>query len=403
MRSRIVLFTSLALLLLIPSLALYALPDGDAPEAAPQAEEETPFAASLYGFLKLDAAYDSTLVSTGNFIRWVESASRVDDDPHFNLTARQTRFGLRLSGPNKPGLEVTGRFEIDFYGGGAENKNLPMLRHGYLQLAWPDKDLTILAGQTSDVISPLVPTTLNYTVAWWGGNIGYRRPQLRVTKGFAAGDDGRVELTAALTRTVGDQLGFEAADTGTDAGFPTAQGRLAYSWSAGGRQAGIGVWGHVGEEELGDLPVRGDAGAVRHVDLSSWSTGVDVLLPIGDSATLRAEAWTGENVDDYLGGIAQGINVAREIGIRSRGGWVAIDFDTSDDTTVSFGGSIDDPEDEDLGLGARTLNQAIWGNFVWSFHRAVRTGIELQWWKTEYKGLEDGDAMRVQSSVIYSF
>lgn len=403
MRPKTVFTALLSLLLLLPVSSVIAATGSDGAMGAPQ-DEETPLKVSMYGYLKLDAAHDSTLVSTGNFIRWVETSSRVDDDPHFSLTARQTRLGLRLSGPNKPGLEVSGHFEMDFYGGGAENKNLPMLRHAHFQLVWPDKDLTLLAGQTSDVISPLVPSTLNYTVAWWGGNIGYRRPQVRVTKGFDVGDDGRLTVAAALSRTVGDQLAFEAGDTGADAGLPTAQGRIGYSWaSAGGRQAGVGFWGHLGEEELGEMPGDGVDGSLHHVDLKSWSTGVDLLIPLSGGATLKAEAWTGENVDDYFGGVGQGINVARRIGVKARGGWVALDLDTADDMTVSFGASIDDPEDADLGPGARTLNRAVWGNFVWSFHSAVRAGVELQWWKTEYKGLDDGDALRAQSSIIYSF
>ena len=43
---------------------------------------------------------------------------------------------------------------------------------------------TILGGQTWDVISPLNPRSLNYSVYWWAGNIGYRRPQVRLTKGM---------------------------------------------------------------------------------------------------------------------------------------------------------------------------------------------------------------------------
>ena len=135
---------------------------------------------SLYGTIKLDAAYDTSSIDVGNFARWVESPA-VEDDDQFNLTARQTRLGLRLAGPETEALAASGRVEIDFYEGGEENKNRLMLRHAYMVVDWLEPDIELLAGQTSDLISPLVPMTLNYSVAWWAGNIGYRRPQARLT------------------------------------------------------------------------------------------------------------------------------------------------------------------------------------------------------------------------------
>ena len=70
---------------------------------------------------------------------------------------------------------------MDFYGDGTvhENKAEPLLRHAYVELTKGNYD--IIAGQTNDLISPLAPNTLNYTVGWDAGNIGYRRPQVRFT------------------------------------------------------------------------------------------------------------------------------------------------------------------------------------------------------------------------------
>ena len=105
-----------------------------------------------------------------------------------------------MFGPKGEDIQTGGRVEIDFYGGGAENKSNPMMRHAYLNLDWPKDKFSILAGQTSDVISPLFPDTLNYTVGWWVGNIGYRRPQIRLTKSYTLDKDMELKLEGALAQ-----------------------------------------------------------------------------------------------------------------------------------------------------------------------------------------------------------
>ncbi|MFQ5537901.1 MAG: DcaP family trimeric outer membrane transporter [Gemmatimonadota bacterium] len=192
-----------------------------APRLAAQNESHPELA--WYGYVKLDAAWDEGPVSAGNFARWVFSADIFKPHSHFNMTARQTRLGFRAR--TRIGTaSVTGRWEADFYGGGAENKNSLQVRHAYVEIAWPS-GWSILAGQGSDVISPLNPSALNYTVAWWAGNIGYRRPQFRVTRTFTLASGGTLTFQGAAARTIGDDfIAAEPGDAGADAGRPTFQG-----------------------------------------------------------------------------------------------------------------------------------------------------------------------------------
>ncbi|MHC4751100.1 MAG: DcaP family trimeric outer membrane transporter, partial [Planctomycetota bacterium] len=128
----------------------------------------------LYGYLKLDAAYDTSRTDNGNYAKWVEPENNNKNDDQFNMTANQSRFGMKITGPENDLMSTSGRVEADFYGGGEENKPKLMLRHAYMKLDWPVDRFNIIAGQTSDVISPLFPSTVNYSVGWWTGNIGYR-------------------------------------------------------------------------------------------------------------------------------------------------------------------------------------------------------------------------------------
>ena len=386
------LLAALLIILASPALA----DEAKAPEKDSEGAPAKPAKPTLdwYGYIKLDASWDESLIDSGNFARWAASPSLVSEHSHVNLTARQTRFGFKVKTPTQGRPKLSGRLEADFYGGGAENKNSLQLRHAYAQLDWPDRGLSLIAGQTSDVVSPLVPSTLNYTVAWWAGNIGYRRPQVRLTRVQQTSEDGALVFAAALSRTIGDDFGSaEPGDSGADSGVPTVQARIARRWSGGE----VGLSGHWGGEILRQ------AGLDPRLEVHSWSWNLDLAVRVGPRLSLKAEAWTGENLDDYFGGIAQGINFELGEAIAASGGWLALAWAASDGLEIGIGAGLDDPDDEMLAAGARARNLAVWGNAVWQLWPGLKVGGELSSWKTDYLGAENGSSLRLQSSLIYSF
>ena len=384
---------------------------GQAPEALAQAaaappeeekqEEEPPptIRWDPYGYIKLDASFDSAPIDPGNFARWVDNPALTEAHTHFNITARQTRLGLWVLGPEEDTFQVRGRVEIDFYGGGGENKNGVMLRHAYIQVDWPDKDLTLIGGQTSDLISPLVPRTVNYTVAWWVGNIGYRRPLFAVTKRLGVGEgDSRLTFMAGVSRTIGDDFKpREPGDAGADSGLPTVQGRLAYSWGMSGKSAALGVSGHWGQEDIGAQ------NGIHDHELDSWSANLDFLFPVSQSVAIKGEVFAGDNLDDYFGGIGQGVNLELERDVGTTGGWAAVEFDPTEKLQTGFGYGIEDPRDRDLEAGQRALNQAIWGNAFYNFTSYLKTGAEVSYWRTDYKEGDQGRSWRYQGTLIFTF
>jgi hypothetical protein len=391
------------------SLALFLLATpGLAQDPEGTARVRSSLDLEIYGYLKLDAAYDSARTSVGDFVKWVELVPENPDDDVFSMTANESRLGLKFE-PRKPDdagtgprLVTRGRIEIDFFGGGAANKSHLMLRHAYIEAVWPGRGLKLLAGQTSDVISPLNPKTLNYSVAWWAGNIGYRRPQVRLTRKSGFGEGHHLVFAAALARTIGaTDSEFTSNDAGSDSGLPTLQARLGLSFANG---SSVGFSGHVGEEEF-DLSAAGDAEV-----FDSWSANIDYKQKLAPRVVLQAEAFTGSNLQVYLGGIGQGVDVAAREEIDATGGWLSLDFGPYERAAESgasrefhLGASVDDVDDADVATGARTRNTSVFASGLHNFNQHLQMGLELSWWSTSYKDEQEPSSFRSQFSVLYRF
>jgi len=353
----------------------------------------------LYGYLKLDAAYDSSRIENGNYAKWVERENTNSDADEFNMTANETRLGMLINGP-EGGVRTSGRVEVDFYEGGAENKARLMMRHAYLKLDWPEERFNIIAGQTSDVVSPLVPSTVNYSVCWWVGNIGYRRPQIRFTKEISRGQDVDWKFEGAFARTIG-RSGFGGVESGADESFPTVQGRVSVTLPLyGPERSTIGLSGHKGKEEY-DLDNTG-----RNREFTSWSVNADLTQPIKSWLAIKGEVFTGENLDAYLGGIGQGVTTSglnQYEEIRSTGGWVAASLGPWDRVRFNTGVSMDEVDRGNVNSGSRTVNRSVFGNMFYSVTKQAEVAFELSQWNTDYKGNGDAESVRAQLAFIYRF
>lgn len=384
---------ALAVLLLLAQPAVAGAEPATPPQ--PESGPEVRF----YGLLKVDAAYDTACTTPGNFVKWVALEPHNPEDDGFHLTANQSRLGLEVEELTGGASEADMRFEIDFYGGGPENRSEPMLRHAYFRIEWPESGFELLAGQTSDLFSPLTPTTLNYSVAWFAGNIGYRRPQIRLTHRSQTGAGVGLELAGAVARTVSDlQSDFVPVDAGVDAGVPGVQGRLAVDVprsDAGSLR--LGLSGHWAREEL-DTSEGGEA-----ADFDSWSLNLDFSTPLGRGVRLQGELFEGANLAAYLGGIGQGVNLERMQEIGTRGGWAALAYHSGSRLDLDLGASLERVEAGDLESGDRESNRSLYATAIYSLTPAARLGVELSHWRTGYKDREDADAFRGQLSLMYGF
>lgn len=367
-------------------------------QEAPKASEG--FSVKSYGYIKLDASYNDSRVTNGNFVTFVPGEGAVGNDDSLNITARQSRLGLDITAPDYNGFKTKGKVEVDFYGDGSashENKAEPMLRQAYLETT--RGGMSILAGQSSDVISPLNPLSLNYTVGWGAGNIGYRRAQLRLSYNKSFDEFTGLLTQIALARSTGltnEDLDGGGQNDGDDAGFPTIQGRLALTTKGfAGRKNVIGISGHFGREEA-DW-----AGA--ETDLDSWSGNIDFVIPLSERFTLSGEAFTGENLDDYFGGILQGVNTTTRNEISTTGMWSQLNFTYNKKWQYNAGLGIDNPDTDDINVTNRDKNSYYFLNAMFKALPMLTIGFEYSYWETEYLGQRDGTANRFQTSAIFTW
>lgn len=335
-----------------------------------------------YGFFKGDLAFDSAASSHGNFAMWVKAHAAGTAEATHNLTANQTRIGFNMKRE-----DVVGKFEFDFYGGGAQNKSYLQLRKAYVDL--PLGPVMLRAGQDSDVISPLVPSTVNYTVCWGAGNIGYRRPQLRVYD-----QSGGLSWAAALARSITPDLDGNGIVDGENSALPVVQARLAYALTAGTAELTLGGSGHYG---VMDTPAL--AGKDGY---DTWSVNGEAVIDLSSRLKVLGEFYTGSNLATYFGSI---LNADTVDGLTSLGGWANIQYKATDDLALSLGGSYDSVDVDDLtGAGARSANQVVFANAQKAIGSGVKAGLEVSYWTTEYPNAPAGTEgepanLRVQFAI----
>jgi hypothetical protein len=375
----------------------------------------------FYGYLKLDAFQDSARTDIGNFPRWVYSRSTHPKDAQFGMTTHQSRFGLNFKGPDKNNYKTTANVEMELYGGGAEAKPNVGMRHAFVQIEFPNDDFKLLMGQTWDVMSPLLPTTVNYNPAWWAGNIGMRHPQIRLTKGVKVSEQSKLIIAAAAVRPIGETGPFIFGDSGFDAGKPLFQGRIALQFPTYGAKGKgeIGISGHTGEEEY-------DYNAARQKAVAKTeSLGLDLSLPLSKNFGLKGEAWKGKNLDQFAGGINQGTVLTSATGttvlryisptawtgtfqsltsIKSQGGWFELNFGPyAKQWRYNIGASMDNPEDTIMPDASRIRNESRWVNAFYDLNDFTQFALEYTTWDTKYKNRLSGTNGRLQFACIYKF
>lgn len=357
----------------------------------------------IYGYVRGDVAYDSQRTAIGDLAFFVLPHVNGEDDGQTSFTVRQTRFGLKLAGPDTENWKTTGRIELDFYGRG-DSQGSP---HPRMRLAWIDlannSGLSFRVGQDWDTFVAVIPRIVNFSYLADAGALGLRRPQVRVTQKVQVSDDTALDMKVAVAQTIGQDLDGGGQDDGADAELPTLQVNLGLNqklWAE--KSARIALSGHFGKETM-DNSVSNKIVDIDSKDYDTWSAQFSLYIPIVKTVAFQGTVWTGENLDTYFGGIGQGVNMVKDTAIAAQGGWAQLLYDPTDKLAFAIGYSMDDPEDDDLNAGQRAKNQNALINGSYKINKAVCVFAEYSHMTTDYLEGEDATNDRIQLAMQYNF
>jgi hypothetical protein len=379
--------------------------------------KDSPVQLDLYGTILANGYWNSNGIFSSDVPLWVVSGSdQRAQDKEFGIIARQTRFGIKIKGPDVGKAKLSGVLETDFFGGfpisgqAASFADL-RLRLAYAKLEWTH--VSFLAGQDWIILAPLNPTTYShYAIVGFAtaGNLWLRYPQFRFDAWKQTGDS-KIGITAGIIRPVagsdvitGGTL-VDTAGAGERSGMPFFQSRLYYS----GKNAGAGFSTHYGRENY----KLGPSNAVKEVNLDSWAVAGDFQASLGAMFRVQGEIFTGSNLDSFQGGINQGFSInapsfAEATSIRAidtTGGWIQFSVIPPKYNNVSFNIAygIDHPNDTDLSQGQRSENSGVMANVIWKHTKHFHSAYEYSYMKTKFKGLPENHASVINVAFGFFF
>ncbi|MCL2622756.1 MAG: hypothetical protein FWD31_03725 [Planctomycetaceae bacterium] len=390
-----------------------------------------PFTFTPYGFINVSTSYETQRTVMGDFVLYSRSPD-LDGGGHsgFHIDPKSSRLGMKIHGPDVPWhchcVKTSALFEIDFQGNnfaGTRNRGAVMMRRAFVDFTCDDTRL--LVGQEWDVISPLVPQSLNYVPGSNTGNIGYRRAQVRLERTRKWNRDFSTIWQIALCDNVPNDYLTDTRVNIANSGWPMLQGRFATTFGhnpfADCAPCTIGISGHVGE--LTHDYTTSNIGRRRH---ETWSANLDVEVPLTARLQLTSELYTGTNLSPLLAGIGQGVDlyspgpngtfVFNPRSAEAYGGWVNLNFKMTKKFQVNAGYCVERMRNTLAGNfdgTARDKNQMLFFNGIYNWTDQFLTGLEVSQWRTDWHRLNSathvvsdlapGKTTRIDFLTRYSF
>jgi hypothetical protein len=354
------------------------------------------FPVTIYGNLLLSTNYLDRGTNTIDIPLFAlqHNAPPGQNHQNFNMTLRQSRFGLRYERANiLKDAKLTGVFEFDLLGGKPDfpngmNFDIFRLRLAYGRLDWGNHSFE--GGQDWTIFSPLNPTTLaSYAIPGFStsGNLWIRSPQIRYEH------RGIVIAGAIVDPNAGDHTGNPAVrpiGLGERGAMPAFESRVGFTSPTHGKETSGGVSGHYSRM----LGVPGSpAGTTVHSPIDSYGVSGDWNLWLTSGLRVSGEAFHGRALGIFSGDIAQAADVitGRAHGINTTGGWVELHGEAPSgysgwwkNFSANFGYGIEDNRNRDLLVGLRARNQSFMVNGQYRLTPNITFALEYRRIMTDY-------------------
>jgi len=378
---------------------------------------------SLYGRLELNSAFETD--RTDGLWSWHAPAygdAKGKAESRTSLSVARTRFGFNLEGPSKddePTLK--GKFEADFAGtesySNFNGSSGFRIRQSWGSVNFKDIGLTLLFGQTDDVVNPLDPPAVNPSSFNGAGNLGNRRPQIRITEAIgpveiavAATHDRIYDYTARIDKY--DTVGLAVSAANNAPAMPAFQGRIGLklpaTWAGEKANLAFGIGGLYGSNEAAS-----NSDQSYEAPEPAYMFGLDLSLPVIDILTLTGEFFSGQNLSRYGdGSLKQSRAYSEDGGIQSIGWWGALAAKLPANLSAGFGLGAESLDDKSKRVGQVESNMFVFGNLAYNFTSAAKLTFEYVNFSTDYSladkngkvdGSDDGSLNRFELNFRYDF
>ena len=348
------------------------------------------FDLSFSGFLKSDFGWNTKELNSTSAPRFASENNNADSQ--FTSTIQHSRLMLSLDGPEVvQGVRIGGYLEMDFFNFQADedtNFQNNELRVRQLYATLESDSWRLLVGEVWDLFGPLNPTILNTNGnLWFGGNTGFRRPQIQIQHRFETED---FTFTPAFSFSSNNGTsGDQSLDTGRDSGVPMLQGSVLFELPFR-EVVQIGVQGVWAEED--------DEGT--RTDIDKWGFATHAVVPLAEWLTVSGEFHFGRNLNTFLSGGALG---TRSRAIASRGGFVQFTVDPTERLETNLVMGIDDRQGGRLTAGDRSSNRVLIVNGKYRLFEHFTVGVEYERFWTDFNSRANQDVDLLWMSGILSF
>ena len=361
-----------------------------APAPAAPAQEvkvNSKYNLNIYGKVKFDGIYDTNNMGREDFIMYVPKNATGEDRATFN--ARDTRLGIAVTGPALNGWTPSGRFEVDFYGTDAATNGQLRMRLAYIDFA--KQGTSVRAGQDWTPIASLNPTTVDFAIMGYNGNLWNRVPQVTVRQKIADGLDGL--LTVYRGKWSDDDIGAPSS-VDTQLHMPWIGGKVSYSAALFSDQKSYFA--------LGGAVRNGEAG---NNDVTPYLAALEFKIPVS-IVEIMGELYMGQGLgfEYFHNGLSGNYGAFNASGhaILTRGGWVQASVKPMKDITMNVGYGMDDPKNADVGGDFFQQSRYAFGNVFIQLFKDISAAVEAAQVNTDWKS-GDKHGTRYQTSLIYNW
>jgi hypothetical protein len=320
----------------------------------------------------------------------------------FDASARQSTLSILASGPEFCGFEPSAVLIANLYASSYLQDQYGFLPlEAYAQLK--NKDWRFAAGLQLDIFNPLNPTVLPFSYLGASGNTGAERGQLRIERYLHLSADSDITLTAGLS----DPLPTTVSNTfrlSEDNGWPNIEGRVGWAFgpmTGEGESAKhpfeIGLSGVIGQ-------IRTTVPTITQVVTNVWGLGTDFRYSVNERFGFQGEAFIGQTLGTYMGGILQNINATTFTGLHAAGGWIEFYYYICPEKLhAHIGYGIDDPLDRDLAPRQPVRNDTYFANIIWNVTTHIQAAVEFTYRKTAYTVFSNNEGFGIQTQFQFKF